>query len=53
MLTNEPYCEGLPFTFSHLADTFIQSNLQMSTMEEIKINKRAMIYKCYKKSQLA
>uniref|UniRef100_A0A9J8A9M5 Uncharacterized protein n=1 Tax=Cyprinus carpio carpio TaxID=630221 RepID=A0A9J8A9M5_CYPCA len=27
--------------------TFIQSDLQMRTMEAIKINKRAMIYKCY------
>ncbi len=41
------------FTFSHLADAFIQSDLQMRTIEAIKINKRAMIYKCYKKSQLA
>ncbi len=31
------------FTFSHLADAFIQSDLQMRTMEAIKINKRAMI----------
>ncbi len=38
-------------TFSHLADTFIQSDLQMRTMEAI--NKRAMIYKSYDKSQLA
>ncbi len=41
------------FTFSHLAATFIESNLQMRTMEAIKINKRAMICKCYNKSQLA
>ncbi len=41
------------FTFSHLADTFIQSDLQMRTMEAIKINKRAMICKCYDKCQLA
>ncbi len=41
------------FTFSHLADAFIQSDLQMRTMEAIKINKRAMICKCYDKSQLA
>uniref|UniRef100_A0A8C2CVN4 Hippocalcin-like protein 4 n=3 Tax=Cyprinus carpio TaxID=7962 RepID=A0A8C2CVN4_CYPCA len=40
------------FTFSHLADAFIQSDLQMRTMEAIKNNKRAMIYKCYNKSQL-
>ncbi len=39
------------FTFSHLADTFIQSDLQMRTMEAI--NKIAMIYKSYDKSQLA
>ncbi len=41
------------FTFSHLADAFIQSYLQMRTMEAIKINKRAMIRKCYNESQLA
>ncbi len=41
------------FTFSHLADAFIQSDLQMRKMEAIKINKRAIIYKCYDKSQLA
>ncbi len=29
--------------FSHLADAFIQSDLQMRTMEAIQINKRAMI----------
>ncbi len=40
-------------TFSHLADAFIQSDLQMRTMEAIKINKKAMICKCYYKSQLA
>ncbi len=33
-------------TFSHLADAFIQSDLQMRTIEAIKTNKRAMIYKC-------
>ncbi len=33
------------FTFSHLADAFIQ----MRTIEAIKINKRAMIHKCYDK----
>ncbi len=37
----------------HLTDAFIQSDLQMRTMEAIKINKRAMICKCYNKSQLA
>ncbi len=43
----------ITFTFSHLADAFIQSDLQMRKMEAIKINKRAMIRKCYNKSQLA
>ncbi len=43
----------ITFTFSHLADAFIQSNLQMKTIEEIKINKRATTCKCYDKSQLA
>ncbi len=38
------------FTLSHLADAFI---LQMRTMEAIKTNKRAMIFRCYDKSQLA
>ncbi len=40
-------------TFSHLADTFIQSNLQMRTLEAIKTNKRATTCKCYDKSWLA
>ncbi len=40
-------------TFSHLADAFIHSDLQMRTTEAIKINKRAMIRKRYNKSQLA
>ncbi len=40
---------NITFTFSRLADAFIQ----MSTMEAIKINKRAIICKCYNKSQLA
>ncbi len=35
-----------------LADTFIQCNLQMRTMEAIKINKRAIICKSYIESQL-
>ncbi len=35
------------FTFSHLADAFIQSDLQMRTIEAIKTNKRAIICKCY------
>ncbi len=34
------------FTFSHLADAFIQNDLQMRSMEATKINKRAMICKC-------
>ncbi len=41
------------FSFSYLADAFIQIDLQMKTMQAIKINKRAMICKCYDKSQLA
>ncbi len=43
----------ITFTFSYLADAFIQCDLQMRTMEAIKINKRAMICKCYNMSQLA
>ncbi len=31
----------------NLADTFIQNDLQMRTMEAIKTNKRSMICKCY------
>ncbi len=46
------YKHNSHFTFSHLADTFIQSDLQMGTMEAIKTNKRAMICKSYNKSQL-
>ncbi len=42
------------FTFSHLADAFIQSDLQMRrTIEAIRINKREIICKCYNGSQLA
>ncbi len=41
------------FTFSHLADAFIQSDLQTRTIEVIKIIKRAMTCKRYNKSQLA
>ncbi len=41
------------FTFSHLADTFIQSNLQMRKFEAIKANKRATTCKCYDQSCLA
>ncbi len=40
------------FTFSHLADAFIQRDLQMRTMEAIKTNKRATTCKCYDKSRL-
>ncbi len=40
------------FTFSNLADAFIQSNLQMRTIEAIKTNKRATTCKCYDKPQL-
>ncbi len=40
-------------TFSHLAETFIQSDLQMMTIEAIKTNKRAMKCECYDKSWLA
>ncbi len=40
-------------TFSHLADAFIQSDLQMRTLEAIKTNKRATTCKCYDKSWLA
>ncbi len=38
-------------TLSHLADAFIQSDLQMRTMELI--NNRAIQFKYYNKSQLA
>ncbi len=38
------------FTFSYLADTFIQSDLQMRTKEAIKTNKRATICKRCDKS---
>ncbi len=41
------------FTFGYLADTFIQSDLQMRTIEAIKTNKRATICKRYDESQLA
>ncbi len=37
----------------HLADAFIQSDLQMRTIEAIKTNKRAIIFKCSDKSRLA
>ncbi len=38
--------------FSHLADTVIQSDSQMRTIEAIKINKRATTCKCYDKSAM-
>ncbi len=44
-----------PMFFLHLhlvIYAFIQSDLQMRTMETIKIKKRPMIRKCYNKSQL-
>ncbi len=40
-------------TFNHLADAFIQSDLQMRIIEVIKTNKRATTCKFYDKSQLA
>ncbi len=40
-------------TFSHWADAFIQSDLQMRTIEAIWISKAAMINKCCDTSQLA
>ncbi len=41
------------YLFSHLADAFVQSDLQMRAIEAIKTNKRATICKCYDKSWLA
>ncbi len=38
------YLTYFTFTFNHLADAFIQSDLQMRTIEAIKINKRTVIY---------
>ncbi len=35
------------FKFCYLADTFILSDLQMRTIEAIKTNKKAIIFKCY------
>ncbi len=35
-------CVCVTFTFSNLADAFIQSDLQMRTIEAIKPNKRAI-----------
>ncbi len=41
------------YLFSHLADAFVQSDLQMRAIEAIKTNKRATTCKCYDKSWLA
>ncbi len=41
------------YLFSHLADAFIQIDLQMRTIEAIKTNKRATTCKYYNKSRLA
>ncbi len=41
------------FTFSYLVEAFIQSDLQIMTIESIKTNKRAIICKSYNKSRLA
>ncbi len=41
------------FTFSYLAEAFIQSDIQMRTIEPIKTNKRATICKRYDESRLA
>ncbi len=49
-LIEQPYFQSI--SPIHLADAFIQSDLQMRTMEAIKFNKRAMICKCYNKSHL-
>ncbi len=41
------------FAFDHLADAFIQSDVQMRrTIEAIKTIERATVYKCLDKSQL-
>ncbi len=40
------------YLFSHLADAFVQSDLQMRAIEAIKTNKRATTCKCYDKSWL-
>ncbi len=40
------------FKFSHLANAFIQSNLQMRTIEAIKTNKKATTCECYDKYRL-
>ncbi len=41
------------YIFSNLSNVFIQSKLQMRTIEAIKTNKRAIKCKCYDKFQLA
>ncbi len=41
------------FYFSHLADAFVQSDLQMRAIEAIKTNKTSTTCKCYDKSWLA
>ncbi len=41
------------YLFSHLADAFVQRDLQMRAIETIKTNKRATTCKCYDKSWLA
>ncbi len=40
------------YLFSHLADAFVQSDLQMRATEAIKTNKRTTTCKCYNKSWL-
>ncbi len=53
IINNIIYDYYIYITFSHLADTFIRSDLQMRTLEAIKTNKRATTCKCYDKSWLA
>ncbi len=52
-LTKKDTASIITFTFIHLADAFIQSNLQKRTIEAIKTNKRGTTWKCYDKSRLA
>ncbi len=47
------YAFNIYVTLNHLADAFIQSDLQMRTIEAIKINKKATTRKFYNKSWLA
>ncbi len=47
------YLTYFTFTFNHLADAFIQNDLQMRTIEVIKTNKRATTCQCYDKCRLA